>query len=1468
MSTSIKSSAITAAGYVYQTMQGISLLCDWLDAPSRYVRIRFECEDDAVAPRGLDDLVAERPNGSVDLWQVKFTPADEKHFLDWNWMLEKPGKVGGRSRSNLRKWFDAFNRIPAERLGEVRLLTNRVPDTVVEACLDGGFINYTKAPDAIRLKVESELGGIDNAKRLFAALQVKHSDKGFASIEVHVTDRLRRHGTAEGIEALKNRAVHWSIQKDQPTPGGWISLEEIRATLRAMAPEPLPENFVVPAGYRVPDTSFHNMFVATIEEVPQQPIVLTGPPGRGKSTYLSKVCDVLQKKQIPFVRHHYYLSTTDRSHDRLTSFAVEESLLAQVRSFHGDIAIGDRGLAPVLSACASHYKALGKPFVVILDGLDHVWRSYGHDKRPLDEVFNQVLSCIDNLVLVVGTQPVDDAELPTRLLVEASRSTWRELPAMSSDAVLSYLRKEIKFGRLRLDVHKRQSEDELLSAAAELRTRTNGHPLHVIYATEELVRSVKALSKWNVERLAGDLSQDVRSYYGSLWHLLSASQKDVLRLVCAFEFFWPKRAFSEVAALSGSAEPEVTAVEHLLHSSAAGLKVFHESLTVFVRETDGFGQRVRELTPLVEQWLSSSAPSALRVNWLWAVQAKQDRPENLIAGLQRDWVLERLQEGYPIELFESLLADAEESALCRAQYADAYRLRHLKHRLLNSLSYQLLGANAARLKICTWKLAPDNSVIDEALASRHETSTVDVAALGIALAARGDTLNAGICGDEAYRRYLGESRFTARSRDSLVRDELLFLVKSLSTLQVIGRTRQFAVRIVGANTPQIAAKFLEALIEAKNLRSLVDVALDLPNGAARDMACDAAVRAATLAEADLTAWGEFPLMSSTKLAGCAAAISGHEVPIGSGQLDTDWLAGGYDERREALVNLAHDWFFGAAHLQLIAGEDFSLLVAPEFKDRENVSEYLNFLGEVGRDFAREWSQGRPVSFAELFGTFEVIEFPGYGRYDIGQGATDFRRALHVIAVDIHLLSSKFGLNPLIDAEELQRAMTCAWFDADEFRKQYVSGGVKALSNEAAAYFVTQQLASLEGSVSEETGVRMQACLDLCEMALRHDLESLARGLCRKTWDLALGYGQRKDSVLPDVMDALEYLADIEPDEARRFLAEVAPQVHNILEYTDGKGTRHVLWQADELLAKLHRGALVEKYREHTEAGNWSAAENSLKAFVANGELGNPLMDAVLRTGVHADVYGSLQSAASVGDAEAARLLGLAEVHIGADVGQFHEPERGSSSTDLKPFEGDVTSYDIADFVRLQADLREHFGIRGDILLAWYRYWEKQGRGSELIAALEPQLLSDACRDNDLYVLLDEAFETKRKLNGVASAFPLIVQAQLMNGGWLGPMYLEKIEKTEARLKLVAKRYPRRCDEFVIRSTFSWLSRPKHSRVIPDEIMVFFLGLQGRKTEAVQFAEAMVQCVQGDTRTLPLIAPEWARPLAAVPGDDL
>ena len=201
MSENIKNTAITAAGYIYQNRQGLKVLCDWLDAPARYSRVKFECDDETEAPQGLDDLVIERSDGLVDLQQVKFTPNPEAHPLSWDWMLEKSGKTD-RSRSMLRKWFDAFKKLDLARIGELSLTTNRRPDAAIEACLDAGRISFAKIPEPQRSEVIAEIGSAEECEVFFSQLRIRHSDKGYVALEHEVASRLRLHGTAEAIGIL------------------------------------------------------------------------------------------------------------------------------------------------------------------------------------------------------------------------------------------------------------------------------------------------------------------------------------------------------------------------------------------------------------------------------------------------------------------------------------------------------------------------------------------------------------------------------------------------------------------------------------------------------------------------------------------------------------------------------------------------------------------------------------------------------------------------------------------------------------------------------------------------------------------------------------------------------------------------------------------------------------------------------------------------------------------------------------------------------------------------------------------------------------------------------------------------------------------------------------------------------------------------------------------------------------------
>ncbi|MBQ0732401.1 MAG: NACHT domain-containing protein [Oleispira antarctica] len=1468
MSENIKRSAIPAAGYVYQNRHGLKVICEWLDAPSRYRRVKFECDIESEAPQGLDDLVIERRDGRFDLYQVKFTVNSDKYLLDWNWLFEKSSN-GKKARSTIKKWFDAFQKLDPDNIGVISLITNRRPDPDMEACLINGKISVAKIPKIKRLELIKELGSIEKCEEFFNHLFIQHSDKSYVSLEHDVDAALKKHGSLEGVERLKNLAMDWAIRKKSPDPDGWIHLELVQTILRALPPEPLPEDFALPAGYNVPDISFHDEFLQEVSCSDGKVVVLTGPPGRGKSTYLSNVFHTLKKKGIPAVRHHYYLSTTERGRDRIHSYVVEESILAQVERYHQDVP-SQSGLRRTIESCSAYYKEQGVPFVLILDGLDHVWRTNSSDKRPLEDIFSQLLPCPENMVLLVGTQPVDDEQLPADLLAYASRVDWRTLPPMSENAVLTYLRKAIGEGRLANAPQAEQfMEEQLREAASALHTKTAGHPLHVIYSIAELEISGRILSAWEVGQLAGDMTQGVQNYYASLWVRLPPSLQDSLRLVCEFPFFWPEAAFSEITNQLGAAKPDISSVKHLMHTSGAGLRIFHESLAVFVRRTDGYKARIQVLTPAVAKWLETDAPQSLRVNWLWTVQARLGKPENLIRGMTRDWIMKRLEEGYPKTLFDTLLSEGLEQALNTYKFSDAYRISHLRDRLVYGMEFQVEGSDFARLISNTLSLTTDESVIQEFIASRHEIDILHLCALGLALKSRGDQGWAQTCGEEALNRFRGMLKFTNRYSSGSGIEEFKFIISAFAQLGAIGSTLESLHSLIFDNDVPTWLPCLHVLVNEGELDNLMAVIPQLDILEKKKVISDTCIRAAVVSGVIITDRDDFSVLEKTPFVASFEAVltrtseSLHEpIPI-------NWRLGGYSEEKEALAALIHHWFFSTVHHCLHSLADgcnsFEYIPAPMYSDRENITEFLNALADTAQVIAKRWWNGEFVDFHELFELFEPVKLQQFSQnYLQASAAEDFRRSLILIACDVHLISTSMKGSDCasLSKETISSSLKWKWFDRDFFLKQYSLGVITKMSDEAAELFIEQQHSLYEKDVKEETSILLQTPFQLFSIALAHSLFPKARRFCNQTWELVTGYGHRKDPTLGNTIAAISYLADAAPLDACRLLGLVAPQVHNVLSYTDGKGTRYVVSVVDQLLAKLKPSALVTKYEEHIHLGEWSFAENCLSAYLEQGSREGWPLSSILRTGVHSEAYDYFLKPVDNQAMESENAAEILRQHNGLDIGFIENQEQSGGTDDGEPYEDSFTTYEPGQLDEFYSSLSKvGYRNRKQLLRDWYIYWESQKEGGKLIEVLDKKFFSKGDWSDigsDVLHLSDLLFQTKRKRSGKEGALKYLIHAQIAKGGWVG--YMESPDEICIRLDLVAKYYPELCDKFVRDTTYNMLAGPERQRSSPSELIVYLFIKQGRIDTAIDFVESMVCCVIEDTRTLPLKVPKWAKEL--------
>lgn len=1439
----VKNSAITYTGYEYQTLQGVKLLAQWLHSPNQYVRVAFEADmDSKELHKGIDDIVCEQPNGIKDFWQVKFTPSPDKeeNYLTWIWLLKISGKTA-RSRSILKKLYDAITSVPIEKFGKVVLLTNKQPDRSMESCLHGSKVNFHQVDEVTQGEIIKQLGNPEAAEHLFSNLTIQHSDGDYLTIKRSVRSELLKFSDDAGIDRLFARAREWAIFQNKPSENGWIYLHHVRELLSPKRPEPIPEMFSVPEDYCLPDAEFHNNLISKINSSNGEVITLTGKPGAGKSTYLSFLCRKLEDLEVPLIRHHYFLSLGDTTEDRLSPRIVTESLLHQINSFHkeSDANISQpEKLREVLLTCAKYYKDKGKPFVVLIDGLDHVWRNNAKNKKPLDETFRQLLPAIDNLVVLVGTQPVDDELLPNILLTYSSKDEWYWLPEMSGNSIYEFLKIRIKSDRLFLNCPEGRVEEEIQESARALLDVTKGYPLHVIYSSEYLSHNGLPLSSWQIKKLPPCSDGSITTYYLELWSKLDYRQKDVLHLCSSFQFAWPRQAIGTVVKDNHEYAPSVDAVAHMLSEGGCGVRPFHESLVVFVRDQKEHQERINALLPCVCNWLNMSAPAHLKDNWLWSSLARGGDSSALRQGVTRDWVLDKLITGMPVRSCIRLLSEAETFAFQEIKYAEAYRHRALKTRLINGPEFQIW--DSINLEILSL-VAADEPTLNEIISGKNEYSPTKLSILAIVLWYRGELNQAELLSQKAIDRYRNNTKLLSSQSSQDNEAEAVTLIKAGVLTDSLNYDAIFEGEKFSNWPDEYVSSFRRACCIKKDLNLLLRAWQCLPNDSNHIAQFELdAIRLSIIEEADITYRLEYISFSSQQLSQFLDTFSKKKF--------TRIITHHFDGQSATtfkikVVRNYHSWFFSSICIRLNAEGDYSWLPVSATLDRMDVSAHYDLLNKLADHIANEIYAGNTLNFSLVCSMFPEEVQRETGRFDI------FLKCDWIeIAADCHLVTTKSE----VSRDELKQTTDCGVFRVNWLRLWYEKAGLKLLDDDAAEFLIAleenRQLNELE-----ETIENSNAYLELTKIAFQHDKLELFQKCLRKTWDFVLGYEHHKDLTIFDVLKAVEYLSESDTGCALEILERISPIIFNISKFTDGDETRHSKHSISSLLARLNPQTAASVYEQNLSDGEWYYAEEVILRLLERCNFSSPITKHLYLTGLHSSCYQILRENIEKGNLQAIHIADEIENLLGNKFQNLSEDKHSSVDELDEKILLQPSDYPPEKFEELTTALKGKFS--GNFLKLWYQYWCVQGREHELLKQLIPHKSTFLDRFDGKRYLLDPLFLSVKKLEGKGKAFDLLVEAHIAMEGWSN--WCER-ENSINRLKIVAEQYSRKIDEFIKLTTFQpdSLENKFGSLIIPNDKLVFLLTHSGRKDEAIKLTLEMVKSLEDSVRNLHLIKPAW------------
>lgn len=1440
-----KTAGVIRAAFGYQDLIAIETLLDFYRDRTRYQWVKVEAEEKGF--RAIDDVVACLPDGRFELTQVKFAadPANDRNPLGWDWLLAK----SPRGTSMLKKWVGTtLAHHAAGTLASARLRTGRVPDARFAACLDGSRVDFDRIDPAMRRQLESEVAPEAELRCFFAHFEFRHSEPHEDDLAAKLWARVASDTDSGGWALFQDQVAKWATRKNIPGPDGKIRYIHLSQAFSVERPRPMPQNFHVRDDYAVPDNRFDNSFVAQVSGT-DGITVLWGPPGRGKSSYLSHCVRRIDGKRAVSIRHHYFLGLDDRSEGRFHVQAIARSLEHQLEAVLPNPVRGQT-ISQTISAAAKQLATKGRRLIIVIDGLDHVWRDK-RDHEQMEELFDGLLPLPANCHLVVGTQKIAPRHLPKRLLAAKPVETWLELPLMSVAAVGQWVVAQNNAGRLNLAFPDQASA--LGAVANAFHSISGGLPLHLIYSFEALALSGMPVTEREVAALPACPTGDIRDYYRSFLEGASPRAAALLHLLAGLRFGPPRFALRECLGAAEAADASAE-IGHLLDVQETEIRPFHASLFAFVRERSDHGVIFANEVQPVAEWLATKALPYWRDAWLWVTKAQLGDDAELIARTDRAWAIDFLVKGYPIEQLRTILAYAEEAAFKKLELSQLLRLRSLKTRAFNGPDFQTTDASrfietgialtadpvpAALLRMDLRQIA--TSLLPLVVATTEEGGRPRVAQKAI------DELN------ERIARARQDSQGFRVEMDGFA--SAAAGITGWLDPSWAARTARFA-RAHGVSDSALALYAQTALHAGRP--DNVFAAAEKWSGRAFDRELLAALAAEGLATDRVPkakGAGQSAIRVLALLLGSTPKRSPRPRDL------TKRFARSPDAGEvfpEVFEPILYDAYFDclAARLEGKTASPWSHFTPGE--KTGYAEKALTHFEAIATFVAEEWqTKARWPGIDELYERF-AIKPSGSRDFSVTRQVVAVRLALANLAFDHMLIGRALDPNRLASADDVRRASQSSFWLDGLWVELLADRRYRLLAPNAAVLLFEREKASLDAEPTE-FNMRADTAVKLAIFAADNGLADQARTALALGYSCLLGYGWRKDTYVFEVLEALELMLAEGDGDAKDWLLELAGPVGQILGYTDGRETAHAPPGFHRLLLDHRPDKVSGCFEALVEAGDWDDAEMLLQDYAQRGLAESAAGEALLATFVSERERSALLKAANPArphaESAARAVLGKTGTNRASEQKRARaEALRDRGTPSRRRRLPDLSRFPPGTLDQLLARLRKRFMV-GEGIGEWLDLWVKKGRADEALADLERMTAG-----TDLYLFagdaLDRAAAIALERQGRSKAFDWLVRAQVVRNGW-GEWFSSSAEARN-RLDFVALHFRGRWKEYLRKSTRSARGAASDGGFsVGYSRLVYFLLKVGQKDLAKACTRAMIDIFLDEVAAQPLYRPGWA-----------
>lgn len=1440
-------------GFEYQDAESIKVFLTWLENPNIYRWIKLEADEHLF----LDDIVAMRNDGSLDLIQVKFSLHPDYPEKKWDW---KDLILIKKNNSLLRRWFISW-REARKNIKSVNpiISTNKMAfgdlsQTLVAIEGRSYKVNIKNLKGKkIYSEIKKHLNAKENEVIKFLSQMRFMLDADLDALweNLHNIFTTVLCGTEVGWESLKFVTREWTIYKDKPSADGHILIQHIRQAAKWQVLKPLYQSFPIPPDYVPFDTTLLNNLSAELTSREGGIKILHGVPGAGKSTFLSHLYSILtDEKKAPVIKHHYYIESNREFYERLEyqksveslkhSFFFEKELRESIKCYlqknPASISLKD-----LVNESANYFHAKGKSLIVIIDGLDHVL--YHGDIKDMTRFLKEFLPLPEGLWLILGTQSSVIDQLPQILKSKTNSENMHEvkpLPYRAINKILNFHKKQLRI--------QRHFYQEFITKLFKL---SEGNPLHLRYCIRYLY-SLEATSLIpkdidNIPPYSGTIQQ----YYRILWDTLDSIAIEIAVMLASINI---DLSDEQIVTIMSQNQPSVTQVSeglstlhHLLTVRHNTVKFFHPSFKIFVKSTTQYIHLCRNVKQKLLQWLKSNGSEYLKWYYVGILEAELGNPQVLLSSLNRQWVeralkatrppsriLLILRKGFYLALQKNDYPKAVELGLLMSylqkitkEFSDAWdRIWQLRHSR-STVSYHIANEGLTNLSLTQLKVVA-GQVMDIGDRALVEEIFEEINFRIIARENHDDSffpLIGEIIGTveaDYVRFYRWLKQFTGTNRVNILKS----YVKSQINKHQDTNLNRFivAVNVTSEDKSIIAETLARNSLIHKNIKQWITKDVD---------------------EKYWRAWMYlYILLTSKRKSFKAIKVANIPQPEDFPSSKTFYL-----EERVLFAKKFFNLFLYTIIFQFSPKKALIDNYVQRCTDNWCHKAYKKIVA-VAKAVAKSITTKKFVDYSLIVDSFNGLGVPRWPRdrdnYDY---FIALQEAMKEVLLVIHIINTSAD-NRTLNTNDVKCFNNFDFLPSKYIIDLAVDENRNILDDKSCKYLLRFHERHWDKKITY-LYERAEAYAKLAFLATQYNFKTYANKLTDKSIVNLLGHGYHKDIILHLILDSIDSCYKAGSKQSRTWLQRLIPIVMSVTEYTDGDETNYLSQRLADSLVPMDNNKLLNYYLDSAQNEKFHLAEALFTKVVSILKLSNPLERAVASTGLDSATQNVLNEMRREGNNGAKRVLSDNRMYFG----ELHAQMKQSHLKMKRQQRLNIEYHKIPPGKMKQKLKKIDYINKYQFINEWIDYWsQKQSKRKQVYECIRDCILDrETMRESEL---INKIFKYIIEFESSEEAFNMLCMANIQGYGW--DKYFGDTNCTLYRWQLLKQYFPDRWTEFLART----LGRKPYEKVptfeyfasIPN-IVDFFVFFDDFKT-AEKITKRIVNFVESLMGNLTLNKPQW------------